>query len=249
MQAGDYVRYSMYVSVFLDPAYPQAAPAGKRRVKYIVQSIGQYQKGEQAGSSLITRASAAPTIQDVTPVFETTDPAMIDMSQVSFEFQSTSSRSKIFVPDSTVTNSDSPELEILNFKMYPGVVLSVADFAESQVRMNLDGFPLEQRYHSTFVDTRLVSFKQMAFDFQSLMDRETVGITSAPEAFAGIFGHDPASGTGSSTIYTRPEDQFWDKEQTGFVATMWFTVNQASSILDKFALSRLRFILVTSFFI
>lgn len=234
----------MYVSVFLDPPYPQTAPAGKRRVKYLVQSIGQYQKGEQVASPLTTRASAAPTVQDVTPVMETADPAMIDMSQVTFEFQSTSSRLKIFVPDTGASSDESPELEIINFKMYPGVVLTAADFADSQVRMNLDGYPLEQRYHSSFVDTRLVSFKQVAFDYQSLIDRETVGITSAPEAFAGIFGHDPASGTGASTIYSRPENQFWDKESTGFVATMWFSVNQASSILDKFALSRLRFILV-----
>lgn len=233
----------MFVSVFLDPAFPLPPNAGKRKVMYIVHMVGHYQKGDIAGSPIVTVTTDPPTIQQVTPLMETTDPAMIDLSQVAFEFSSTSPRSRIFVPNTGDT--ESPEIEILNFKMYPGVVLTAAQIVDSKFLMHLESYPLEPRVQSTFVDTRLVIVRDVAFDFASQIDRTVVGIRSQNEAFAGSFEHFPTSGRGSSSIYTRVTTEVWERDATGFVTTMWFTAHQVSSDLDKVGLSRIRFILVS----
>jgi hypothetical protein len=232
----------MYVSVYLDPPFPLPQNSGKRTVMYIVHMVGQYQKGDKAGSPITLVLTDNPTAQQVTPLLQYSDPTMIDMSQISFEFTSTSPRAKVFVPNPG--DKDSPELEIMNFKLYPGIILSATDLANSTIRMNLDGYPLEQRYHSTFIDTRIVFVNTVAFDYISLRDRIVVGLTPQLEGFAGIFEHNPSSSYGSATVYSRIGGQSWERDTTGFVSTLWFSVNQASSDLDKEALSRIRFIIV-----
>ena len=165
---------------------------------------------------------------------------MLKLSDISFEF-STNSTSNVITGFSG--DDLNKELEILNFKVYPGVVLTQAQLKLPHNRMHLDGNPLELRFHSRFVDTRLVFVNFVAFDFASRIDRTVVGVINQPEAFSGAFSQSPS--TGASVIYSKLANETWEIRQTGVVASLWFTVNAVSSINDKIGFSRLMFSLVS----
>ena len=235
---------SVYISVFLDPPFgSNPLPNGRRNYKYVIHKTGQKQKVEVPAGPVGTASVETASVLSVdSPTQLQTEPnKLIDMTTVYFELISNSTGD---VTPAFSKPDPAREMEILNLKVYPGVVLTQQKLKMPHIRMQLDGNPLDLKYHSVFVDTRLASFNFVAFDFASLTDRIVSGMIAQPEPFSGAFLQSPV--TGVASLYSRLGTDNWEPRQTGYVSSMWFSVNQVSSSDDKLALSRLMFAVVVA---
>lgn len=228
--------------MFLDPPFGSPAlPNGRRSYRYVIHKTGQKQKVEVPAGPVGVASIETPTVLSVdSPSQLQTEPnKLIDMTTVYFEVTSNSTGD---VTPAFSKPDPAREMEILNFKVFPGVILSQQKLKQPHIRRQIDGNPLDLKYHSVFVDTRLASFNFVAFDFIGLRDRIVSGVIPQPEPFSGAFTQSPA--TGIVSLYSRLSTDNWESRQTGYVTSMWFCVNQVSSSNDKLALSRLMFAVV-----